>query len=145
VILGFTGTREGMNVHQKITVRDLFHRLLTELHHGDAVGADYEADCLAIEYTSAQVIVHPPTNHIKRAYCAGPRHTVLRPEPFLRRNRTLVRAGCDGLIAAPEGFTEPRFLRGEGTWTTVGYARKAKRHIWIVFPDGTIREEQATP
>ena len=63
------------------------------------------------------------------------------PKPYLKRNHDIVAAGVDGLIAAPKDFVQPASLRGQGTWTTIGYARKAGRRIWIVWPDGTFKTE----
>jgi hypothetical protein len=144
--LGFTGTSRGMMQRQRATVRYLFGELeLTDLHHGDCVGADAQADEDAIHYLSAvNIVVHPPTVSTKRAF-RQPRawRLVLDPKPYLKRNRDIVAAGIDGLIAAPKDSVEPRNKRGQGTWTTIGYARQAGRRIWIVFPDGTFREEPA--
>lgn len=139
---GFTGTEEGMTLKQRQAVLTLFRDLqLTELHHGDCIGADYEADTLACEFTSAAIVVHPPSDSKKRAYCSGPRHEVLPPKPYLKRNWSIVYGGLHGLIATPRQAVEPSFLRGQGTWTTIKYARKAGRSLWIVRPDGTILHE----
>lgn len=140
MILGFTGTQKGMTQRQRATVRYLFSELNMEvLHHGDCVGADAQAHREAEAY-EIDIVVHPPTDGVKRAFCQ-PRVnvTVLDPRPYLARNRDIIAAGTDGLIAAPRGHVEQP--RGSGTWATVRYARKARRRIWIVFPDGTFKEE----
>jgi hypothetical protein len=46
-----------------------------------------------------------------------------------------------GHVDAPKDFVEPASKRGQGTWTTIGYARQAKRRIWIVLPDGRVKVE----
>ena len=136
--LGFTGTQRGMAQRQRATVRYLFKELqLTELHHGDCVGADEEANDDA-HGMGATVCVHPPIDPKKRAYCRGKVH---QAKPYLERNKDIVAAGVDGLIAAPKDFVRPASLRGQGTWTTIGYALKAGRRVWIVAPDGTFKEE----
>jgi predicted Rossmann fold nucleotide-binding protein DprA/Smf involved in DNA uptake len=62
-------------------------------------------------------------------------------DPPLVRNRIIV-DGCDVLLAAPSGAERdnPR----SGTWMTVRYARKRRKRIVIVWPDGTTTEENAT-
>lgn len=140
--LGFTGTSYGMTQQQRVTVRWLLQKLnVTELHHGDCIGADVQIDIDIYLLTAARVTVHPPTDFKKRAFCHGNRSTVCEAKPYLKRNWSIVYAGVDGLIAAPKDFVEPKNKRNQGTWTTVSYARRAKRHIWIVLPDGTLREE----
>lgn len=142
--LGFTGTSKGMTQRQRATVRYLFSELkLTELHHGDCIGADAEVHRDVTEvYVDIEVVVHPPTTGVKRAFCAPRRNVyVLDPKPYLKRNRDIVKAAVDGVIAAPKDFVQPKNLRGQGTWTTISYARQAKRRLWVVFPDGTFKEE----
>lgn len=138
--LGFTGTQRGMTAEQRHKFRLLLIGLgPAELHHGDCVGADAEADTDA-KSLSLVVHAHPPTENRLRAFCQPP--TVVHvPQKYLARNRSIVAAGRDGLIAAPKDMQEPDYKRGQGTWTTVGYARQAGRRIWIVLPDGTVREE----
>jgi hypothetical protein len=44
------------------------------------------------------------------------------------------------MLAAPYVPTEQTH---GGTWRTIGLARKAKKPLVIVLPDGSIREERA--
>ena len=143
MILGFTGTSKGMTQRQAATVHYLFGELkLTVLHHGDCVGADAQADRIVRRMGGILIVIHPPSDEKVRSFCNGvPPHAVREEKPYLARNRDIVAEGVDGLIAAPKDFVQPKSLRGQGTWTTVGYARKAGRRIWIVFPDGTFKEE----
>lgn len=135
--LGFTGTKHGMTDVQLRRVLTLFHELpLTELHHGDCVGADAEAHTLA-RTQGALIILHPPTDVTRRAFCRDA-YEIREPSTYLTRNRHIVQEGIDGLIAAPREMSTPASLRGHGTWTTIGYARQAERKIWIVLPDGTV-------
>ncbi len=137
MIFGFTGTKKGMTQRQRATVRYLFCELqLTELHHGDCEGADRQAHNLAW-LLNAHLVIHLPSDEKLRAFCAGA-HEIRPALPYLKRNGNIVEEGLDGLIAAPKDFIEPSCLRGQGTWTTIGYARKMGRRIWIVRPDGTI-------
>jgi hypothetical protein len=133
---GFTGTQKGMTQRQRETVRYLFSELqLTTLHHGDCIGADAQAHEIA-KRMRAWIEVHPPSDDVKRAFCKG--HKEHPPRLHLVRDRDIVKAGVDGLIATPRQHHE--ILRS-GTWATIRYARKQGRHTWIVHPDGTWVEE----
>lgn len=141
--LGFTGTSQpgGMTQRQRAAVRYLLGELqCTVFHHGVCVGADAQAHNEAVAL-GIRVVGHPPSLTRKMALLALTFHTYHRPYGYLTRNLHIVRGGVDGLIAAPRQMKEPSSTRGEGTWTTVGYARKAGRRIWIVWPDGTFTEE----
>ena len=136
---GFTGSSGGMTPIQLELVNRLYHELkLSTLHHGDCVGADEQAHRLA-RHHKAYIVGHPPIDPKARAFCACDK---LWPEKaYLRRNVDVAKEGKDGLIATPAGLIE--VLRGfdGGTWSTIRYARKFGRHIWIVFPDGRIKVE----
>ena len=140
MILGFTGTSRDMTFKQQITVTRLFFQLpITVLHHGDCEGSDATAHRLA-KYVNAYIVRHPPIDHSHWANCIDADET--RPEfHYLTRDRHIVRDARDGVIATPKDFIQPTNLRGQGTWTTIGYARQAHRHLWIVLPDGSVKEE----
>jgi len=137
MILGFTGTSHGMAPRQRKTVHQLLYDVNT-IHLGDCVGADAEAYAEAV-MLGIKVVGHPPSDGKKRAFCDYDEEWA--PQPYLIRNRDIVGAGIDGLIAAPKDYVQPANLRGQGTWSTIGYARLVGRHIWIVFPNGTIKED----
>lgn len=127
--LGFTGTREGMTAAQTATLQNLMRGESGEFHHGDCVGADEEAATIA-KSAGLTIIVHPPTDARMRAYS---QFGELRPaKPFLARNKAIVDE-CDTLIAAPKEVAEQQ---RSGTWSTVRYARKLGRRIWVIRPDG---------
>ena len=129
--LGFTGTQKGIAPRQRKAVRQLLWNV-QQLHLGDCLGADAEAHeeavALGIETHS-----HPPSDWRKRACLEY--NVVWPPRPYLLRNKDIVECGFDGLIAAPNGFVEEQ---RSGTWATVRAARKLKRRIWIVKPDGKV-------
>lgn len=132
--LGFTGTSEGMRPRQRKAVRQLLWQV-NVLHLGDCVGADAEAYEEAVSL-GVKTVGHPPSDGKLRAFLT---YDDERPaKPYLVRDRDIAMEGVHGLIAAPSGWVEE--LRS-GTWATVRYARQAKRHIWIVRPDGSVREE----
>ena len=137
--IGFTGTKKGMSTEQIVAFHELIDQLdhdegISEFHHGDCVGAD--ADAHEIMYIGCDVIIHPPTNSSKRAYCKG--YKELREEKeYLDRNKDIVDE-TNLLIAIPCGYLEQ--IRS-GTWSTIRYARKQGKTIIILFPDGTSKTE----
>jgi hypothetical protein len=56
-------------------------------------------------------------------------------KPYLARNKDIVRA-TEMLVAAPAQDIEQ--LRS-GTWSTVRFARKMERAVWVILPTGTVR------
>jgi hypothetical protein len=144
-VAGFTGTQEGMTREQRIAVTQILdEKKVTEMHHGDCVGADSEAHQIAQRAATVhRIVIHPSNTEYKRAFCtldwlgySGGVH-ILSPKHYLDRNRDIVEESSF-LIAAPKGFSEE--LRS-GTWATVRHARKLKRKIYIVFLDGRVVQE----
>jgi len=139
IILGFTGTSQGMAPRQLKAVRQLLYNV-DVLHLGDCVGADAEAHSMALSFGITK-IGHPPSDGHKRAFLEYDEYRL--PKPYLKRNIDITREGVDGLIAAPPNFIEtPGRGVGAGTWSTVRRARELSRKIWIVFPDGSMRKEE---
>ncbi|HZO23414.1 MAG TPA: hypothetical protein VFB37_13005 [Steroidobacteraceae bacterium] len=101
------------------------------LHHGDCIGADAEAHDIAVQLGLA-VVIHPPSEDYQRAFKSSP--FVRAPRDFLKRNKDIVRETAL-LVAAPAGEIEE--LRS-GTWSTVRYARRIGRPVWLILPDGRI-------
>jgi len=95
-------------LHSRVTFR-----------HGGAFGADSGAAEIAYAL-GYDVRTHLPAGR--------------RPADYLARNHTIVDM-TDELLAAPAGMEEE--LRS-GTWATVRYARKQRRMVTVVWPDGTI-------
>lgn len=134
--IGFTGTREGMTAAQAEMVevvlagRDLAGVVV---HHGDCIGADAGFHAIARAYLLDGVSVwgHPPDDDTYRAFCDF--DIEYPPAPYLTRNAAIVRA-TSLLIAAPKEKSER--TRG-GTWWTVRCAWQRRRHVIIVWPDGT--------
>lgn len=142
MIIGFTGTREGLTTEQE-GVLDTWANLGDfgeENHHGDCVGADELFDYFARRY-GGTVVIHPPSDPKLRAYCDktdygwddGDQITVLEPKPYLDRNRDIVDA-CDKLVACPKDFYSGP--RAGGTWYTIKYAWKQAKPVVIIWPDG---------
>ena len=126
--IGFTGNQEGMSKNQTEGLRRELEKLqATELHHGDCIGADAEADQIAREL-GLSVVIHPPNNPNKRAWCARLGDIEYEEKPYLVRNHDIVDA-VDVMFAAPKTMTEE--LRS-GTWATIRYARKKHLNIYIL-------------
>ena len=137
-VVGFTGTRAGMTPQQ----RRRFTELLAgadEFHHGDCLGADEQAHRIAYNL-DIPVVIHPPENGHQRAWCKGAVR-VEKAKPFLERNHDIVR-GSTELIATPKELREPAPGRGQGTWSTVRFARKRGIARATVMPNGQLQEEQ---
>lgn len=138
--IGFTGTQKGMKATQagkvylllnKFNMGDLLNK--AEFHHGDCFGADAQAHNIAKTF-NMYIIIHPPINSTKRAFCKG--DLILPEKEYLDRNKDIVKS-CELLLATPNEFEEQ--LRS-GTWSTIRFARKRKKQIIIVFPDGSVNE-----
>lgn len=131
---GFTGTQDGMNAYQKIGIHKILLALKKngygQFHHGDCVGADAQAHEIAndMNYT---IVIHPPINPKKRAYCKNA-YEVKPEKEYLDRNHDIVDE-TDLLIATPKGEEELR----SGTWSTIRYAKKQNKNIVIIYPNKT--------
>lgn len=127
---GFTGSRKGMTQHQlDDLIKVLEYDKPFEFHHGDCVGADWEAAEVA-RSMGIYTVAHPPENGQWRA-----RHDsdeICAPAPYQDRNRAIVNASTF-LIAAP---AESHEVMRSGTWSTVRYARSIFRLVTILYPDG---------
>ena len=127
--LGFTGTQKGMTSEQKLVVEKIMPKA-TEFHHGCCIGADFQAGQIANELQIDTIILHPPTNTSKMAKCEG--NESREAKPYLDRNHDIVDE-TDILLATPKEFSEE--LRS-GTWATIRYAKRNKKVVIVVWPDG---------
>ena len=139
--VGFTGTRHGMQNAQSEIFTKLLTRLRpTEFHEGDCIGADDQATDIVkwIWKHLVKVVRHPPT--VTDHQANNPNFDEIRePNTHFARNRAIVDE-TEALVATPADMEEPPYGDG-GTWYTVRYARKLGRPIYIIWPDGSIREE----
>ncbi len=134
--IGFTGTRKGITFLQRHRLNGMLWRAGSpEFHHGCCDGADAEAHAIAYD-AGCRIHGHPPTNPAYRADLTFRETDIVYPaKPYLVRNHDIVDA-TQTLIAAPAEHTEQ--LRS-GTWSTIRYARKRRKHTIIVYPDGSIQ------
>lgn len=131
--IGFTGTQRGMTREQKDTFLILLNRMVvTEFHHGDCIGADADAHDEVRVWTMAKVVIHPPVYSSKRAFKKG--EAVMPVLPYLVRNKNIVKAS-ETMIATPGEVEEQ--LRS-GTWSTIRFARKLRRQLYIIYPNGSV-------
>lgn len=133
--VGFTGTQRGMTGPQAATLERMLRWAKraepdSEFHHGDCDGADDQAHDIAVDVVGLEPVIHPPKNPAKRAFKKAAR--ILKPKPYLTRNHDIV-DDTQRLIATP-GEREEQ-LRS-GTWATVRYARKLRRKVTIIYPEG---------
>lgn len=133
MIIGFTGTREGMSLRQKMALVALLRDLRpSAMHHGDCIGADAQAHLLA-SMLAIPLYLHPAAGKGEdgmHVLCARSLAYASRAEPLppLARNALIVVA-CDVLIAAP--LTDTEEMRS-GTWHTVRLAREAGKRVEIL-------------
>jgi hypothetical protein len=142
MIVGFTGTREGLTNTQIAWLYHQFEKLpISEIHHGACVGADASVHAAALEH-DVPVHVWPPVNqkHVA-AECLTPQPGVfVHPTmPYLHRNREIVNASMN-LIAFPKQNEQPSQMLWGGTWYTVNFAERMGRAIMICYPNGVVEK-----
>lgn len=133
--VGFTGTRQGMTSAQKEKVESLLDNFeVSEVHHGDCIGADAQFHIIASE-RQLNIIGHPALGvEGARAFSSG-FSNILNPKPPLDRNRDII-AVSNILIATPK---ESREQRRSGTWATIRYAQAAGKTIYLISPNGDMQ------
>lgn len=134
--IGVTGTRSGMNAHQKKELMNFMRLSLAEsslvskgaeVHHGDCVGVDVEFAELAKEL-GFKTICHPPEKNELRAFHKS--DEIREPKSYFARNRAIVDE-CDMLIVIP--YQDSHQTHG-GTWYTHDYAIKKQKPVYVIFP-----------
>jgi len=109
--------------------------------HGDCVGADAQFHDLLVE-RDIPIAIHPPMNDSARAFCStGNIVEVCESLSYLARNRMIVKQS-EVLLATPREGHEPAPARGQGTWSTVRFARgmpSVQRSLIVIFwPNGDV-------
>lgn len=127
--IGFTGTQDGTTCEQ----HEALVRVLKE-----SVGADEEAADIIHECVPKPTIIgHPPTNRKKMSrFVEYVCNDIAPAEPYLIRNHRIVDA-TEKMIACPKGDEE----LWSGTWATIRFARRSKKPVVIIWPDGTVETE----
>lgn len=136
MIIGFTGTRNGLTEQQYAAVHgalaaSLFDRIFkVEFHHGDCLGSDAQAAEIA-RNLGYRIISHPPIDPKHRAYVPADFEFIERE--YLDRNKDIVDCAML-LVATPGQWAEQQ---RSGTWSTIRYARRTGVPVLIVYPDGS--------
>ena len=129
MIIGFTGTQNGMTSYQISKTYQVLERYNPiEVHHGDCIGSDSQFHDIVIGL-GIDIVIHPPINDDKRAFKTG-YLDIFEEREYLVRNKIIVDS-CTVLIATPE---EPDEVLRSGTWSTVRYARKAEKTVIVIPP-----------
>lgn len=137
--VGFTGTRHGMTEAQLEVFKKLVNaKEFSEFHHGVCVGSDKQAHDYVEKIKkdkNAKIVGHPP--RFKGSVALDCKCDVYRKtDEYLVRNRNIVDE-TDVLVATPDTKEKVR----SGTWSTVRYARKKKRKIYIIHKNGRVTIE----
>ena len=128
MIVGVTGTREGMNEAQFEQVKKFLKECGgTVLHHGDCMGVDVEVAYIAREL-GYKIICHPPKSTETQGHFGG--DEVREPAGYLQRDRAIVDA-CEILLVVP--LQNERQDKG-GTWYTYDYALKTGKTVHMCYP-----------
>lgn len=131
--IGFTGTQAGITPQQFDLLVEVLQELheITEAHHGDCFGADWEfSNIVDAIFGFGKIHLHPPFHTKKRAFARC--DVKYDPKDYLDRNKDIVDA-TDVLIACPK---EKKEILRSGTWSTIRYSRKQGKPIVILYPDG---------
>jgi len=147
--LGFTGTQKGMTSHQGMALESLVRTLgpIDKFRHGTCVGSDEQAH-YRVRYLVKIICAHPPINRSKAMIIPSSTFRIdgdpegrsadiitYPPKEYLDRNRDIVdQVNC--LIATPDGPERQR----SGTWYTIRYARKKGKEVYIIMPNGILKE-----
>jgi len=142
--VGFTGRSSDPTEEQLVWLRDelasLYQKGYREFHHGDCIGADYESHRIAhgLRY---RIVVHPPSDHKKRAWCRGDEMRV--PKTYRERNYAIVDESriLLALPARPEFNAEGNYSDRSGEWMTVRYARRVGVPVRLRLPQESANEE----
>lgn len=128
--VGYTGSRDGMTKEQKKLLMEFFQRNhVTVLNHGDCIGADAQADTMAMVF-GVKRIAHPPDDDKLRSFCGS--EIVMPRKPYIERNRDIVDNSYI-LIGCPKSKKE---MIRSGTWATIRYAKRIGKPVIIFYPDG---------
>jgi hypothetical protein len=138
--IGFTATREGLTQAQRNTlIAWVRARPRCEGHHGDCIGGD-EAFHATAQYHGWRMVSHPASGVGNlRSFTTGCAE-VRDPKPPLDRNTDIV-TETDELVACPLSSETLR----SGTWATVRRARRARKPITLIWPDGRVTTEPHPP
>lgn len=147
--VGFTGNRGGMTLLQRAIVTELVSLAVSAYrhvvaHHGVCVGSDEQFHEIVRSF-GVLIVGHPGMSQQGRQHYLSKTslltcHEVRPNKFFLDRNDDIVRES--GVVIATPSQVEEQF-HGSGTWHTIRLARKQRRPLYLVFPDGVVQRENA--
>lgn len=149
MIIGFTGTREGLTNQRLAWLYRLFEDASPDLltvHHGACVGADASVHSIALE-AGVHIHVWPPVDTkylVQECLSSHELVTVHHAMPYLVRDREIVRA-AGGLVALPKQNEQPDRLLWGDTWYTVNFAERMNKPVTICYPNGVVEQRHPTP
>lgn len=130
IIIGFTGTRNGLNEEQIKQIKLILDKYDNiTVRHGDCIGADTDFHNLCLEYKNKKNIkiqIHPPNDPKLRKYNKA--DILMLEKPYLERNLDII-IGCNFLIGCP--FDKNNEKIRSGTWYTIRQARKRNIKTYI--------------
>lgn len=136
IVIGFTGTQEGLTDWQQINVVFALQCFKsshgTTAVHGDCIGGDEFFAKVTAQLgfqTRARPGCDSKGNSPKRAYVDS--DEIFPLALYLVRNHRIV-DDSDIMIACPKSFEEE--LRS-GTWATVRYARRVGKRVHMIYPE----------
>jgi hypothetical protein len=151
MLIGFSGSRNGPSPPQRTAFRQVLSGLMQIARAPDQVGEPlifYHGDCVGWDATAHEdaqaaglgVILYPPRNRRLRAYCKGA-ILEMAPMDYLPRNREIV-DHAEHVIICPD---TPEYRIKSGSWYTFNYARKSRKSLILIKPDGSTLFEPAPP
>jgi hypothetical protein len=103
-------------------------------YHDDTVGSAEQAHVIALLDHKITVVTYPPDNPDLRAYLGGVTYTA-PTAPYMDQNHNMVDV-ANALIITPSEFVQkPR----SACWATYRYAKREKKALYVIYPDGRIR------
>lgn len=135
MIVGFTGTRQGMTGEQKFEVARLLRYLNPSIVlHGCCVGADRIFHRIVLSSVSHTVVIEGFPGDNEQKTWAERNGVESNPiHPYLERNKIIAKRS-DIMIVTPKGEKEE--LRS-GTWATIRCRKKTGLLLYIVEPSGS--------
>lgn len=146
MIIGFTGTRDGLTNQQLAWLVTTFETgkqdgTIQEVHHGACVGADAAVHAQAIEL-GIPIHVWPPVNMKYVAVETLTGHPLVTVHPrmqYLDRDRQIV-GRTAGLVALPKHDKQPERMLWGGTWYTVDFAERMSKPVIICYANGVVEQ-----
>ncbi len=134
VKIGFTGTRHGMSEEQLKEFKNFIKsKDIEEFHHGVCIGSDQQSHDF-VKSKKIKIVGHPPK--FKKFMSDSDCDVFMKPHDYLKRNKHIVDE-TDILLATPDTKERVR----SGTWSTIRYARKQNKKIYIIHKNGRVSIE----